>query len=242
MILYPAIDMKDGKCVRLKQGKFDEVTVFEEDTLKVAKKWETLGAQFIHLVDLDGALLGASKNHEKILAIAQEVSVPVQVGGGIRTIETVEAYIDGGVSRVILGTAAVKDQAFVKQAVQRYGKKVAVGIDAKDGFVATDGWEQVSENTAVSLAHKMERIGVETIIYTDIATDGMLKGPNVAAMAEMAKSVAVNIIASGGVTTVEDIVRLKEAGLSGAIIGRALYTGHIDLKEALEAAKEAVKC
>lgn len=234
MILYPAIDIKDGKCVRLRQGRFDDVTVYGQDPLEMAKKWEACGCDFIHLVDLDGAMDGVSQNREVVLKIAQTVQVPVQIGGGIRGMETVRDYLENGVARVILGTAAVKDAAFVKEAVGAYRNKIAVGIDAKDGFVAIDGWETVSSKTAISLAQEMQGIGIRTIIYTDIATDGMLQGPNIMAMQEMVKAVSCEMIASGGVSSLEDLIALSQTGVSGAIIGKALYTGRVDLKEALQ--------
>ena len=237
MIIYPAIDMKDGNCVRLRQGKFDDVTVFCDDPLEVAKKWERLGAEFIHLVDLDGARGGKSENSKKVIEIAKNVKVPVQIGGGIRNIETVKYYIENGVSRVILGTAAIKDIKFTKMALLEYGDKIAIGIDAKDGFVAVEGWEEVSSIKAIEFAKKMCDLGVSTIIYTDIATDGMMQGPNATAMGEMVNAVTCNVIASGGVSNILDIEKLKNKGVSGAIIGKALYINNIDLKEAIENAK-----
>lgn len=241
MIIYPAIDIIDGNCVRLTQGKFSDVTVYEKDPVKVARRFEESGAEFIHVVDLDGALKGKGKNREKIIEIANAVKVSVQTGGGIRTIEDIDELISGGVSRVILGTAALENPDFVKEAVQKYGDKIAVGIDAKDGFVAIEGWEKVSKTSALSFAAEMEKIGVKHIIYTDIATDGMLSGPNFDAMKQMAEHVTCGIIASGGVSSEEDILNLIPTGVSGAIVGKALYTDRVNLKNVLFSLKNGGK-
>lgn len=238
MIIYPAIDMRGGKCVRLRQGNYDDMTVYENDPLKVARKWEELGASYIHLVDLDGARAGESLNGALIQQIAETVKVPVQVGGGIRTLEDIRAKVDAGVSRVILGTVAIENPSLVAEAVREFGDIIAVGIDAKDGMVATHGWEQVSDVSAVDFALKMAEIGVKTIIYTDIATDGMLGGCNVKAMAEMAAAVpGVNIIASGGIGSLSDIRALLPTGVGGVIVGKALYDERFTLPEAIEAGK-----
>lgn len=233
MLIYPAIDIKDGKCVRLTQGKFSDVTVYGDDPVKMAKKWEALGAEFIHLVDLDGALAGSGINRKIIIHIAQSVSVPVQTGGGIRTMNDIRELISGGVSRVILGTAAVKNPQLVDEAVAEFGDKIAVGIDAKDGMVAVSGWEEISSLPALEFAKSMENKGVRYIIYTDISTDGMLTGPNLEAMQEMTSAVSVNIIASGGIGCCEDILSLTSTGVEGVIVGKALYTEKVNLKEAL---------
>ncbi|MGE4282526.1 MAG: 1-(5-phosphoribosyl)-5-[(5-phosphoribosylamino)methylideneamino]imidazole-4-carboxamide isomerase [Clostridia bacterium] len=238
MVIYPAIDIRQGKCVRLVQGSFSDVTVYSDDPMQMAKKWEQQGAEYIHLVDLDGALSGQSINNEVIRKIAKAVNIPVQLGGGIRSIETIQSLLENGVTRVILGTAAVKNPLLVKEAVERYGDQIAIGIDAKDGKAAVDGWEEVSDITALGLALKMQDIGVKTIIYTDIAKDGMLQGPNVDAMREMAGSLRIDVIASGGVSVLEDVKRLVHTGVQGAIIGKALYVENISLPEALCAAKE----
>ena len=235
MVIYPAIDIKQGKCVRLTQGRFSDVTVYSDSPVEMAKKWEQAGAKYIHLVDLDGALAGQSVNFEVIRQIAAEVSVPVQMGGGIRSLETIKNILDSGVTRVILGTSAVKNQQLVKEAVELYKERIVVGIDAKDGMVAIEGWEQVSEFKAVEFAKIMQEIGVKTIVYTDIACDGMLTGPNLAAMQEMAQSLDIDVVASGGVGSIEDIVALKPTGVEGVIVGRALYTGNVDLEKALAA-------
>lgn len=241
MIIYPAIDMRGGKCVRLRQGNYDDMTVYENDPVKVARKWEDLGASYIHLVDLDGARAGVSQNSEVIQKIADAVSVPVQVGGGIRTLEDIEKKISAGVSRVILGTVAIENPELVAEAVKQFGDKIAVGIDAKNGLVATHGWEQVSSVPAVDFALKMAEIGVKTIIYTDIATDGMLSGSNVEAMGEMAAAVpTVNVIASGGIGSLSDIRDLLPTGVEGVIVGKALYDERFTLPEAIAVGKEAV--
>ncbi|MCC8168799.1 MAG: 1-(5-phosphoribosyl)-5-[(5-phosphoribosylamino)methylideneamino]imidazole-4-carboxamide isomerase [Oscillospiraceae bacterium] len=238
MRIYPAIDIKDGNCVRLLQGRFSDVTVYGDNPAETAKKWESLGGEFIHVVDLAGALKGHGVNAEAIKKICQSVSVPVQTGGGIRTMEDIEAKLKCGINRVIIGTKAVSDSEFVKRAVDSYGEKIVIGIDAKDGMVAVEGWEKTSDFTAVEFAKKMTGIGVKTIVYTDIATDGTLAGPNVAAMAEMVKSVDADIIASGGVGSLEHIKSLIPTGVEGVIVGRALYTGNVNLKEAVKLTKE----
>lgn len=237
MRIYPAIDIKDGKCVRLLRGNFDDVTVYGDDPVQMAKKWESLGGEFIHVVDLDGALKGTGVNAEAIKNIARSVSVPVQTGGGIRNMEDIESRIASGVNRVIIGTKAVSDADFVRQAVAKYGDKIVIGIDAKDGMVAVEGWEKTSNFTAVEFAKKMADIGVKTIVYTDIATDGTLMGPNVAAMSEMVKETGIDIIASGGIGSIEHIKSLVPTGVEGVIVGRALYTGNVSLEDAVAVGK-----
>ncbi len=235
MIIYPAIDIIDGKCVRLQQGSYSEVTVFGDSPVDMARKWESLGAEYLHVVDLDGARSGKSENAEIIKQIAKTLKIPVQIGGGIRNLETIETYLSGGLSRVILGTSAVNNREMMVSALKEYKDKIAVGIDAKDGKVAIHGWEKTSDFTAVEFAREVESLGTKTIIYTDISRDGMLKGPNLQAMKEMADSVSLNVIASGGVSKLTDIVDLKQTGVSGVIVGKALYTGNVNLKEAIEA-------
>lgn len=235
MVIYPAIDIKDGKCVRLTQGRFDSVTVYGDEPSEMAKKWLSLGAEYLHVVDLDGALDGKWTNGEQIKKICEASNVPVQTGGGIRTLEDIKMRLNSGVNRVIIGTVAVKNPSFVKEAIETFGKdRIVVGIDAKGGYVATHGWEKVSSETAVDFARKMCDMGVCNIVYTDIATDGMLTGCNVLAMSEMAKSVSANIIASGGIGSNEDILALRGSGVGGVIVGRALYTNRVDLKKAIE--------
>ncbi len=233
MIIYPAIDIKDGKCVRLTQGKFSDVAVYGNDPLIMAKKWESLGAPYLHLVDLDGALAGSGINRNIIIKIAQSVDIPVQTGGGIRTMDDISELIAGGISRIILGTAAVQNPQLVDEAVAKFGEKIAIGIDAKDGMAAISGWEEISSLPALDLAKSMQQKGVRYIVYTDISTDGMLTGPNLAAMRQMADSVAVKVIASGGVGSYEDILSLKSTGVEGVIVGKALYTGNVELEKAL---------
>lgn len=239
MKIYPAIDIKDGKCVRLLRGSFDDVTVYGDNPAEMARKWESLGGEYIHVVDLDGALKGHGVNAEAIKEICKAVNVPVQTGGGIRSISDIEAKLECGISRVIIGTKAVSDADFVKDAVKRYGDKIVIGIDAKDGMVAIEGWEKTSEYRAVEFAKKMEEIGVKTIIYTDIATDGTLMGPNVDAMREMVNNTNMDIIASGGIGNIEHIKALIPTGVEGVITGRALYTGNINLCDAIKAGKGA---
>lgn len=242
MIIYPAIDVRGGRCVRLTEGRFDAETVFADDPAEMALKWAGLGAEFLHLVDLDGALAGEGKNVPVIERILQSVSIPVQLGGGIRNLETIEKLLALGVTRLILGSAAVKNPQLVEEACKKYPGHIAVGIDAKNGEVAIEGWGQGSGVAATELAKKMAAYGVETIIYTDISRDGMLSGVNVEATAALARACGVPIIASGGVASLEDIRRVKAVeadGVQGCIIGKAIYTGAVNLKEALALAKEA---
>lgn len=234
MRIYPAIDIKDGKCVRLFKGQFSDVTVYGENPAEIAKKWESLGGEFIHVVDLDGALKGRGVNSEIIREICKTVKVPVQTGGGIRTMEDVEYMLQCGINRVIIGTSAVKNREFVRDAVSEYGNRIVIGIDAKDSMVAISGWEEVSNFKAVDFAKEMESLGVSTVVYTDIATDGTLSGPNVAAMEEMVKNTKLDVIASGGVGDISHIAALTQTGVEGAIVGKALYTGNLDLAEAIK--------
>ena len=241
MIIYPAIDIRGGRCVRLTEGRFDAETVFADDPAEMALKWAGLGAEFLHLVDLDGALAGEGKNVPVIERILQSVNIPVQLGGGIRNLETIEKLLALGVTRLILGSAAVKNPQLVEEACKKYPGHIAVGIDAKNGEVAIEGWGKGSGVAATELAKQMAAYGVETIIYTDISRDGMLSGVNVEATAALARACGVPIIASGGVASIEDIRRVKAVeadGVQGCIIGKAIYTGAVDLKEALALAKE----
>ncbi len=237
MRLYPAIDMINGQCVRLVQGDYSKKTTFSDDPLTVALRWQEQGGEFIHLVDLDGAKSGNMPNFDIVCRIAATLNIPVEIGGGIRDMHAVSQYLEHGVNRVILGTAAIKNPEFVKKAVREYGERIVIGIDAKNGMVAVSGWEEVSQVSALTLAKQMEDIGVSTLIYTDIATDGMLKGPNLSAMKEMAEHVNMNVVASGGVSSLEDLQHLKKTGVEGAIIGKALYTGHIKLADAVAICK-----
>lgn len=235
MIVIPAIDLKDGKCVRLLQGKKEEVTVYSDDPASMAKHWVDLGAKLLHVVDLDGAFTGEQKNYEKIREIRKSIHIPIELGGGIRNIERIGQLINLGVDRIIIGTSAAKDPDMVKDACEKYPGKVLVGIDAKDGKVAVKGWVEVTELDAIKFAKKMESAGASGIIYTDISRDGMLTGPNIDAMAKMVKAVNIPVIASGGVSNLEDIRSLMTIeNLWGAITGKALYTGALDLKSAID--------
>ena len=234
MIVYPAIDIKDGRCVRLLQGRFEDVTIYGDDPVQMASKWVSLGAKWLHIVDLDGARDQSPNNRDIILDIVKKHSVLVQTGGGIRTMEDIDQMISAGISRAILGTSAVRSPDLVKKALLKYPDKIAVGIDAKDGMVAIEGWEQVSSYKAIDFAKDIEQLGCRVIIYTDIDTDGMLTGPNIKAMKEMIDSVNMEVIASGGVSSLQDLKDLKEIGAAGAITGKAIYTGAIDLAEALK--------
>lgn len=235
MQLYPAIDLKDGKSVRLKQGEFKEITVYCEEPYKVARYFEENGASFIHLVDLDGALEGHSVNEETIKKIVSSVNIPCELGGGIRTMEDIERVLSYGINRVIIGTKAVKEPSFVEEAVKRFGSdRIVVGVDAKNGMVAIEGWEKVSDKTALSMCLSMKKMGVTNIVYTDISKDGMLMGPNVAMTQELTEKTGMNIIASGGVSSMEDLRNLNNAGIKGAIIGKAIYENRVNVKEAVD--------
>lgn len=234
MIIYPAIDIKGGRCVRLLQGRADDETVFGESPVDMAKGWVRLGAEYLHVVDLDGAFDGISPNLKIISEIAKAISIPIQLGGGIRTMKMITLMLDEyGISRVILGTAATEEPELLKKAVNRYGKRIAVGIDAKQGKVAIKGWVQETDILAVDLGLKMKAMGVDTVIYTDIAKDGMMSGPNLKETIEMIEKTGLNIIASGGISKLKDLHEVKKVGAAGAIIGRALYTGSIRLPDAL---------
>ncbi|MBR5659506.1 MAG: 1-(5-phosphoribosyl)-5-[Lachnospiraceae bacterium] len=235
MQLYPAIDIKDKKCVRLKQGLFDQVQVYSEDPVEVALAWEAAGASFIHLVDLDGALLGRGVNRDVICEIVRSVHVPVQLGGGIRSLEDMEEVLNMGVFRGIVGTKAVTDPKLLKKMVDSFGPShVVCGIDAKNGLVATQGWVDVSNISAIELALQMKVYGVRTVVYTDISKDGMLTGPNVSATKTLSDATGLDIIASGGMSCMDDLQAISDAKIHGAIIGKALYEKRIDLKEAIE--------
>lgn len=230
MVIYPAIDIKDGKCVRLTQGKKDEEKVYFQSPRDVALMWVEKGAEILHIVDLDGAFDGVSKNLGEIKKIRESVNIPIQVGGGIRSLEVIKGLIDAGVDRVILGTKALQDKDMLKEAVRLYGDKIIVSIDAHEGYVAIDGWTKTSDVSAVDFAKEMEDMGVRTIVYTDIARDGMLKGPNFESINFLKDRINIDIIASGGVSSEEDLKKLKEVGVAGAIVGKALYEGRVDLE------------
>lgn len=239
MKLFPAIDIRGGKCVRLLKGDFDQETVFSDSPAEMAAQWESQGAEFLHLVDLDGARAGKPQNLATVKAILEKVKIPVELGGGIRTLEHIEEVLDLGVRRVILGSVAVHDPALVKAACEKYGDRVVVGIDAKDGMVAVEGWAETSNLEAPVLGKMMADAGVKTIIYTDISRDGTLSGVNVEATVEMARRSGLEVVASGGVKSIEDIRALKayeKEGIAGAILGKSLYMHTLDLKEALAVA------
>jgi len=236
MLIIPAIDLKDGACVRLRQGRMEDSTVFSDDPVSMAAKWIEAGCRRLHLVDLNGAFEGEPVNGEVVTAIAKLYpDLPIQIGGGIRTLETIEHYVRAGVNYVIIGTKAVKEPEFVAEACNAFPGKVIVGLDAKDGFVATDGWAEVSELQVIDLAKQFEDDGVSAIVYTDIAKDGMMQGCNVEATAALARATRIPVIASGGIHTIADIQALldaREAGIVGAITGRAIYEGTLDVAQA----------
>jgi phosphoribosylformimino-5-aminoimidazole carboxamide ribotide isomerase len=242
VILFPAIDLKDGLCVRLEQGDMARATVFNRDPAAQAHAFEQQGFEYLHLVDLDGAFAGKPVNADAVDRILETIAIPVQLGGGIRDTATVEAWLEKGVTRVIIGTAAVRDPPFVKQAARDYPGCVAVGLDARDSKVAVEGWAKTSELSALDLARRFEDVGVAAIIYTDVARDGMLQGLNLDATIALADAISIPVIASGGLASIEDIRRLIEPRarkLEGAIIGRALYDGRVDAAEALTLIREA---
>ncbi|KQR45054.1 1-(5-phosphoribosyl)-5-[(5-phosphoribosylamino)methylideneamino]imidazole-4-carboxamide isomerase [Acidovorax sp. Leaf160] len=243
MLLIPAIDLKDGHCVRLKQGDMDQSTTFGEDPAAMARRWVDAGARRLHLVDLNGAFAGTPKNYAAIKSILKEVGddIPVQLGGGIRDMDTIEKYIDGGLRYVIIGTAAVKNPGFLKDACSAFGGHIIVGLDAKDGKVATDGWSKLTGHEVVDLAKKFEDWGVESIIYTDIGRDGMLSGINIDATVKLAQSLTIPVIASGGLGSMADIDQLcavESEGVEGVICGRAIYSGDLDFAAAQARADE----
>ena len=236
MKIFPAIDLLGGKAVRLKKGDYNEVTVYSDCPPKMAKSFVEAGAEWIHVVDLDGARDGSTANFDTVAEIAK-VGLKVEIGGGIRSMETVEKYIEAGVSRVIIGTAAVSDPEFLKEAIAKYGEKIAVGVDIKDGMVAIKGWKEISALECFDFCEKLEYEGVSTIICTDISKDGMLSGTNTELYRALSEKFTMDFVASGGVSTIEDIKALSSMGMYGAIVGKAIYTGNIDLKEAIAAAK-----
>ena len=237
MFIFPAIDLYEGKAVRLLRGEYDKMTIYSENPIEIARDFEECGAKNIHIVDLEGAKTGETPNIEIIRQIARETTLFVEVGGGIRSMEVVDRYIDAGISRVILGTAAVNDETFLSEAVKKYGDKIADGVDIKDGFVAIKGWTEKSEFTCMDFCKKMENLGVKTLICTDISKDGAMQGTNRELYRELSEKFNMQIIASGGVTDIEDIKALSKLNLFGAIIGKAYYTKAISLKEAIEVAE-----
>ncbi len=237
MLIFPAIDLFDKKAVRLYKGDYKEMTVYSEDPLSVAKDFEAAGAKYIHMVDLEGAKDGTTPNLSVVEKIAKNTSLRVEIGGGIRSMETVDKYISAGVYRVILGTSAVTDEAFLKEALAKYGEKIAVGADIKDGFVAIKGWLESSGILCDDFFAKMQALGVKTVICTDISKDGAMKGTNLALYKALSEKFSIDIVASGGVSSMEDVRALRKMDMYGAIIGKAYYVGAIDLKEAIEVAK-----
>jgi phosphoribosylformimino-5-aminoimidazole carboxamide ribotide isomerase len=236
MDIIPAIDLRNGKCVRLYQGDYSRETVFNENPLDVALQWQSLGAPRIHIVDLDGAAAGEVVNLDIIETIASAVQVPVQLGGGIRSLETIIAVLKLGIDRVILGTVAVENPGLVEEACRKYAESIIVSIDARDGQVSTRGWLKESRLRAIDLAEEMKKLGVLRLIYTDIERDGTLSGPNYRALSELVTGIDLPVIAAGGISSIENLEHLKKIGVEGAIIGQALYTGNIDLKQALRVA------
>ena len=237
MIIFPAIDLYDGKAVRLYKGDYQNMTVYSDDPLSVAKDFEACGATHIHMVDLEGAKDGTTPNLSIVRDVANKTSLFVEIGGGIRSMETVEAYLSAGVSRVILGTAALTDREFLTRAVQAYGDKIAVGADVRDGYIAIKGWLETTTCTLEDFLSQMQSIGVKTVICTDISRDGAMRGTNLELYGALSKSFGMDIVASGGVSSLTDVEALRRMDLYGAIIGKAYYTGAIDLRQAIEVAK-----
>ncbi len=241
MELFPAIDLIDGCAVRLVKGDYAQKTVYSDDPASVARSFAEAGAKYLHVVDLEGAKDGGTPNLETIQNIVKKGGLLVEVGGGIRSEEVIQKYLDAGVFRVILGTAAVQGPDFLAEMVQKYGEKIAVGVDIKDGMVAIKGWTEVSQESCFDFCEKLQKLGVKTIICTDISKDGLLSGTNLELYKELSEKFSVDIVASGGVTTLEDVKKLANMGMYGAILGKALYTGNIDLKAAVEMTKEGTK-
>ena len=240
MIILPAIDLKGGRCVRLEQGLMDKDTVYNDDPAAQARLWQDQGGEYLHIVDLDGAFAGTPKNKGAIEAIVGAIDIPSELGGGIRDLQTIEAYLDLGINRVILGTIAKENPALVEEACRKFPSRIVVGIDAKDGLVAVRGWADVTAKKATEMAKEMEGFGVEAIIYTDISRDGMMQGPNIEATRKLAESITIPVIASGGLSTLDDIRRLIEieaSGVTGVITGKAIYSGAIDLRDAVALTK-----
>lgn len=237
MLVIPAIDLKDGRCVRLRQGDMAAETVYFDDVTEVASRWQQQGAGLIHVVDLNGAIEGEPKNLPHIESVMRSVSIPIQVGGGIRTIDTVRRYLNAGVSRVVLGTAALTDRAFVEQACREFPRRIVLGLDARDGRIAVKGWTTVSDVKAIDLLKELSGCAIAAVVYTDIARDGMLNGPNIPALQEVVDHSSFPVIASGGITRLEDLRAIGSLGsrIEGAIVGKALYDGKFELRDAVAA-------
>lgn len=231
MIIYPAIDIKGGKCVRLTQGLKDQEKVYYDWPQEVARLWQEKGARWLHVVDLDGAFGGRARNYEIVKEMVTSATIPIQIGGGIRSLENIEAWLALGIKRVILGTKALEDPVMLKEALKRFSEEIVVSIDAKNGLVTTEGWVKTSSIKAVDFARKLEAQGVRRIVYTDISRDGMLSGPNFEALENLKGAVGLEIIASGGISSLKDLTALQRMGIEGAIVGKALYEGRIDLAE-----------
>ncbi|PEL07594.1 1-(5-phosphoribosyl)-5-[(5-phosphoribosylamino)methylideneamino]imidazole-4-carboxamide isomerase [Bacillus sp. AFS017336] len=238
MILYPAIDLKDGNCVRLEQGDFNKQVIYQNSPLEVALEFEKFGAKVLHIVDLDGARTGERKNASIIKEIVQNTKLKIQIGGGIRSLESISFWLELGVERVILGTAAMKDRQLLEQAISTYGDRIIVGVDAKNSYVAINGWEESTNQDSFEFCKQLELLGVKTVVYTDISKDGMLSGPNIEAYKRLAEETNLNIIASGGVSTLNDLETLSQLNIYGAISGKALYEGKFTVEEALKCLQE----
>ena len=242
MIIIPAVDLKDGRCVRLSQGRMDQESVYSEDPVQMAKRWESKGAERLHVVDLNGAVTGSPVHRSLIEEMVRSLNIPVEVGGGIRDLETIEIYLSSGVQWAILGTAALRNRPLVREACRRFPERIILGIDARGGKVAIEGWKEMASTGTVEMARQFEGMGVSAIIFTDIERDGMRTGLNLEATKSLALSISIPVIASGGVSRIEDIEHLMELepdGVIGVIVGRALYTGALDLEEAIRLTKKA---
>lgn len=241
MLIIPAIDLKEGQCVRLSQGQMDRATVYSQNPAEVARRWESAGAQRLHIVDLDGAISGKPKNRDVIRSIRSAVSMQIELGGGIRDIDTIDEYLSAGIDNIILGTAAIKNPELLEKSCKMFPGKIIIGIDARNDKVSVQGWTEKTEMSAIDFAQQLDSSAVSAIIFTDIKRDGMLVGPNIESTAQLAKAVAIPVIASGGVSCIEDIKRLLEIesfGVKGVVIGRALYTEDIDIRECIELAEK----
>ena len=234
MIILPAIDIKDGQCVRLFQGDYDQVTTYDTDPVRVARRWQAAGASWLHVVDLDGAAVGHPVNTDIIAKMREATSLHIEVGGGLRSLASIEQLFAVHIDRIILGTIALKDRPLLKEAIQRWGERIAVGLDARDGWVATEGWRETSQTRATDLATELRSHGAQHFIYTDIARDGALSGPNIAALREMQQVTGSGLIASGGVSSLEDLRAIATLGVEGVIVGKAIYTGDVDLAAAIQ--------